>query len=90
MSGPIKLKLSKGTPKASAQIWVITVLDPWPISVAPWCRKRRPILSIPILHLFIYQIYNFNFKDSKNSLKIFKANNLLGAIILINIFIGKV
>ena len=47
-------------------------------------------LSIPILHLFIYQIYNFNFKDSKNSLKIFKANNLLGAIILINIFIGKV
>jgi len=47
-------------------------------------------LSIPILHLFIYQIYNFDFKDSKNSLKIFKANNLLGAIILINIFIGKV
>ena len=47
-------------------------------------------LSIPILHLFIYQIYNFNFRDSKNSLKIFKANNLLGTIILINIFIGKV
>ena len=47
-------------------------------------------LSIPILHLFIYQIYSLNFRDSKNSLKIFKANNLLGAIILINIFIGKV
>ena len=47
-------------------------------------------LSIPILHLFLYQIYNFNFKDSKNSLKIFKTNNLLGAIILINILIGKV
>jgi len=47
-------------------------------------------LSIPILHLFLYQIYNFNFKDSKNSLKTFKANNLLGVIILINILIGKV
>jgi 4-hydroxybenzoate polyprenyltransferase len=47
-------------------------------------------LSIPILHLSIYQIYSLNFRDSKNSLKIFKTNNLLGAIILINIFIGKV
>jgi 4-hydroxybenzoate polyprenyltransferase len=47
-------------------------------------------LSIPILHLFLYQIYNFNFQDSKNSLKIFKTNNLLGMIILFNILIGKV
>ena len=47
-------------------------------------------LSIPILHLFLYQIYNFNSKDPKNSLKIFKANNLLGIIILFNILIGKI
>ena len=47
-------------------------------------------LSIPILHLFLFQIYNFNFKNSKNSLKIFKTNNLLGAIVFINILIGKV
>ena len=47
-------------------------------------------LSIPILHLFLYQIYNFNFKDSKNSLKIFKTNNLLGAIVFINILVEKV
>ena len=47
-------------------------------------------LSIPILHLFLYQIYNFNFKDSKNSLKIFKTNGLLGAIVLFNILIGKI
>ena len=47
-------------------------------------------LSIPILHLFLYQIYNFNFKDSKNSLKIFKSNNLLGVIVLFNILIGKI
>ena len=47
-------------------------------------------LSIPILHLFLFQIYNFDFKDSKNSLKIFKTNNLLGAIVFINILIEKV
>jgi len=47
-------------------------------------------LSVPIVHLFLYQIYNFNFKDSKNSLKIFKSNNLLGVIVLFNILIGKI
>jgi len=47
-------------------------------------------LLFPILHLFFYQIYNFNFKDPKNSLKIFKSNNLLGVIVLFNILIGKV
>jgi len=47
-------------------------------------------LSIPILHLFLYQIYNFNIKDSENGLKIFKTNNLLGVIVLFNILIGKV
>ena len=47
-------------------------------------------LSIPIVHLFFYQIYNFDFKNPKNSLKIFKTNNLFGAIVLFNILIGKV
>jgi 4-hydroxybenzoate polyprenyltransferase len=47
-------------------------------------------LVIPILHLFLYQIYSLNFKDPKNSLKNFKSNNLLGAIVLFNILIGKV
>jgi len=47
-------------------------------------------LTIPILHLFLYQIHNFNFKDPKNSLKIFKTNNFLGAIVLVNILIGRV
>ena len=47
-------------------------------------------LIIPIFHLFCYQVYNFNFKDPKNSLKIFKSNNLLGLIILLNILIVKV
>ena len=47
-------------------------------------------LSIPIIHLFFYQIYNFNYKDPKNCLKIFKTNNLFGAIVLFNILMGKV
>ena len=47
-------------------------------------------LSIPILHLLLYQIYHFNFRDSQNSLKIFKSNNLLGIIIFFNILIGKI
>ena len=47
-------------------------------------------LSIPVLHLLFYQIYNFNFKDPKNCLKIFKSNNLLGLLIMFNILIGKI
>ena len=47
-------------------------------------------MIIPIFHLFFYQIYNFDPKNPKNSLKIFKSNNLLGALILSNIFIGKI
>ena len=45
---------------------------------------------IPISHLFFYQIYNFDLKNPKISLKIFKSNNLFGLIVLCNILIGKV
>jgi 4-hydroxybenzoate polyprenyltransferase len=47
-------------------------------------------LTIPILHLFVYQIYNLNFKSSKSILKTFNTNNLLGVIVLSNILIGKI
>ena len=47
-------------------------------------------LALTALHLFFYQIYNFNFKDPKNSLMIFKSNNFLGVVVLCNILIGKV
>jgi 4-hydroxybenzoate polyprenyltransferase len=47
-------------------------------------------ITIPMFHLFFYQIYNFNFKDPKNSLKIFKSNNSLGALIFLNILVGKI
>ena len=46
-------------------------------------------ILIPIAHLLFYQIYNFNYKDPKNCLKIFKTNNFFGTIVLINLLIGK-
>ena len=47
-------------------------------------------MTIPILKLFYYQIYNFKVDNPENSLKIFKNNNLLGLLVLINILIGKI
>ena len=47
-------------------------------------------MIIPAIHLFYYQIYNFNFKDPKKCFKIFKSNNLLGLIITLNLLIGKI
>jgi len=47
-------------------------------------------LIITIFHLFFYQIHNFNYKNPKNSLKIFRSNNLIGFIVLFNILIGKI
>ena len=46
-------------------------------------------LLICAAHLFIYQVYRFNFKDSLVCLSIFKSNNFLGLIVLVNIIIGK-
>ena len=46
-------------------------------------------LIIPLTHLFFYQIKIFNIKKPSTCLRIFKSNNYLGFIILINIFIGK-
>ena len=42
-----------------------------------------------LFHLFVIQIINFNKENKENCLKIFKSNNILGLIILICIFIGK-
>ena len=46
-------------------------------------------MLIPIFHLFYFQIHKFNFKKPKNCLKIFKSNNFLGLLILLNLLIGK-
>ena len=44
---------------------------------------------IPLAHLYFYQINNFDSKDPKNCLQLFKSNNFLGLIILLNLIITK-
>ncbi len=46
-------------------------------------------LSVPIFHLFFYQINKFKLNDTDICLKIFKSNNFFGFLIFINILIGK-
>ena len=46
-------------------------------------------LIIPLIQLFYYQIKIFNTKKPSICLRIFKNNNYLGLIVLINILIGK-
>ena len=42
------------------------------------------------VHLFVFQIFNFDKTNKLKCLNIFKSNNLLGLIVLVNIFIGKI
>ena len=44
---------------------------------------------VPLIHLFFYQMKNFNFKDPSSCLSVFKSNNLFGLIILMNILISR-
>ena len=46
-------------------------------------------LIIPTTQLFIFQIKKLNISNTSDCLTKFKSNNLLGLIVLINIFIGK-
>ncbi len=47
-------------------------------------------LVLIALQMYFFQLKKFNSKDPLICLKIFKSNNLLGALILIFIFIGKI
>jgi 4-hydroxybenzoate polyprenyltransferase len=47
-------------------------------------------ILIPILHLFFYQIINFDLRNPQICLKIVRSNNLFGLIVLFNILIGKI
>ena len=47
------------------------------------------LFIIPFIHLFFYQIKNFQIDNPAKCLEIFKSNNLFGLIILINILIVK-
>ena len=42
-----------------------------------------------ILHLYYFQLNKLDIKISKNCLKIFKSNNLVGLIVFIGLIIGK-
>ena len=46
-------------------------------------------LILPSAQLFIFQIKNLKINDTNDCLAKFKSNNLLGLIVLINIFVGK-
>ena len=47
-------------------------------------------LVFTLTHLFVYQIRFFNPKNSMSCFKIFKSNNIVGLMILINILIGRI
>ena len=47
-------------------------------------------LSISAIQLLFFQIYKLDFKDPKNCFKIFKSNNMLGFLVLLNLLIGKI
>ena len=47
-------------------------------------------LVFTLIHLFVYQIRFFNPKNSMSCFKIFKSNNIVGLMILINILIGRI
>ena len=44
---------------------------------------------IPLIHLFFYQMKNFNHADPSSCLSVFKSNNIFGLIVLLNILIAK-
>ena len=46
-------------------------------------------LILPTTQLFIFQIKKLNISNTSDCLTKFKSNNLLGLIVLINIFVGK-
>ena len=42
VSAPTSVNAPTGSPSASAQICAMTVFEPWPMSIAPWCSTRAP------------------------------------------------
>ena len=48
------------------------------------------LILIPLIHLFLYQIKNFDLNNPSSCLNAFKSNNLFGLIIFLNILIVKI
>ena len=47
-------------------------------------------IILTVIHLFFYQIRLFNFQDTKKCSKIFRSNNTIGILVLLNILVGKI
>ena len=47
-------------------------------------------MIFPFCHLIFYQINNFNPRNSNDCLRVFKSNNFLGFLILLNLIVGKI
>ena len=48
------------------------------------------LILVISLQLFYRQIFKFKIEDKNRSLEIFKSNNFLGFLVLLNLIIGKV
>tara|TARA_B100000902_G_scaffold271763_1_gene257713 strand:+ start:241 stop:1104 length:864 start_codon:yes stop_codon:yes gene_type:complete len=48
------------------------------------------ILTIVVLQMYYFQIYKLNIKKTKSCLNIFKSNNILGLLVFVSLFIGKI
>ena len=44
---------------------------------------------IPLIHLFFYQMKNFNYTNPSSCLSVFKSKNMFGFIVFLNILIAK-
>ena len=62
------------------------------LSASEMASKIRDgsLSSVEVVKAHLRQIYKFNQSDKKKCLSIFKSNNYLGLIVLLNIFIGKI
>ena len=48
------------------------------------------LLSLPVIHLFFYQMKIFDLNNSSSCLKAFKSNNIFGLIVFLQILIVKI
>ena len=47
-------------------------------------------LLFVLIQIYYFQLNKLDIKNPLNCLKIFKSNNLLGALVLTSIFLGKI
>jgi 4-hydroxybenzoate polyprenyltransferase len=82
----------KGNPKIFLTICYLTLV--FALAIGGYLMNFDKIyflfLLFPLLHLFQFQIKNFESDNPSVCLRLFKSNNFLGLIIFVNIMIGKI